>query len=198
MLQSLIGLTDRVSRSWRLFLFAFVCVVVVLETAMWVQDNKMTPQTGYPAFDVQMSERILTPREVAEQAARYNEPARHAAWVLYALDTLFPFGVAVVETAMAAWGCRKLFPHRYDKIKPWLLLLYIFVPLDWLENAGYLAAINSGASISSTTAHAAPFFAQLKWIAIYSVVSTVLLLFSGGLVASVVNFARVRRRDRAR
>lgn len=193
MLRSLINLVDRVSRSFPLFLLAFACVLAVAGMAFWVGDNKITPETGYPSFDAQMASKILTAQQVAEQALHYNEPARHAAWVFYALDMLFPFGVAVVQTAMAAWAVRKLFPHRYDKIKPWLLLLFIFVPLDWLENTAYLAVINSGASILPTTAQAAPFFAQVKWVGIYSVMFTVSLLTFGGLIASVVAFVRNRR-----
>lgn len=193
MLRSLVALPDRVSRSLRLFLLALACVFAVAGTAIWVEVNEMTPQTGYLSFDRQMSEKILTAQQVTEQAAHYNEPARHAAWVFYALDMLYPFGVAVVQTSIAAWAVRKLFPVRYDKIKPWLLLLYIFVPLDWLENTVYLAAINSGSSISSTTAEAAPLVAQLKWVAIYSVMTTVLLLLICGLIASIVGFVRARR-----
>lgn len=195
MLRSLAALTDRVSRSLPLFLLAFACVLAVAGAALWIYDSEILPQTGYPSFDAQMAVKTLTAQQVTEQAAHYNAPARHAAWVFYALDMLFPVGVAVVQSAMAAWGVRKLFPGRYDKIRPWLPLLYIFAPLDWLENAAYLAAINSGASISATTAQATVFFAQVKWIAIYSVMTTVVLLTAGGLIAFIAAFFRTRRHD---
>lgn len=168
----------------------WLLIAVVGLNAFWVItlgafDTQFRQLAGYPLLDLQNSispDAVMTPANMRTQIASYSQEAKTLYWSFFILDNIMPplafSSVALMWVSLLHSNPNRLYTRLLDS---YVVLIPVGVGIfDWFENLGYIAAIHSTDSMTTTFAIYAGL--TFKWIKAACVVPTFPILLVLGMV----------------
>ncbi len=166
-------------------LLALISLNVYWVITLGAFDTQFRQLTGYPLLDLQNSlspDSIITPAKIREQIATYSQEAKTLYWSFFILDNIMPPLTFSSVALMWVYLLRSNPNRLYNRIlNSYVVLIPVGVGVfDWFENLGYVAAIHSTSSLTTTLAIYVGL--TFKWIKAACVLPTFPLLLVLGII----------------